>query len=459
LRILIAEDDPISRRLLERALESWGYEVVSAPDGEHAWRMLSAADGPALAILDRHMPGMDGTEICRRARASVDLQTRYLILLTAADRSHDVVQGLDAGADDYVAKPYQADELLARLRVGERVLGLRLSLESKIVELGKALANVNALVTFARALTEALPDSAIQQILSPHLAVLAPKRDVWILTRDNERWEPLFPDRAVMSEVDWGTREATATLVVVSTSVAATTDGGVQSGEDLCFPMVVGERVLGVLGAHEGVVPFEAVERKALAAIAALLAIALRNMQLLGALRDRSLRDSLTGCMNRGHGFDVLTTELQRAKRSGRPLSVVMFDIDNFKTLNDGYGHLCGDAVLVEVAHCLHRVLRKSDVKCRYGGDEFLVVLPDTPASGATKIAELLCWELSHLILPPPYADVSFGVSLGVATAAENELDGAVVLAQADRALYRAKAGGKGRVSLEATAVETTQAS
>jgi diguanylate cyclase (GGDEF)-like protein len=455
LRILIAEDDPISRRLLERTLENWGYQVVSASDGEGAWRMLSAADGPALAILDRHMPGMDGTEICQRARASIDLQTRYLILLTAADRSHDIVQGLDAGADDYVAKPYQADELRARLRVGERVLGLRLNLESKVVELGKALADVNALVTFSRTLTESLSDSDIQQILSPHLAVLAPERTVWILKRSEERWEALFPDRAAMSDVDWGAREAAATLVVASTAAASGNDGGVQSGQDLCFPMIVGERVLGVLGAHEGVVPFEAVERKALGAVAALLAIALRNVQLLGVLRDRSLRDSLTGCMNRGHGFDVLTTELQRAKRSGRPVSIVMFDIDNFKTLNDSYGHLCGDAALVEVARCLDRVLRKSDVKCRYGGDEFLVVLPDTPPAGATKIAELLCWELSHLILPPPYAEVSFGVSLGVATADENELEGAVVLAQADRALYRAKAGGKGRVSLDATTVVT----
>src|SRR5262249_23926047 len=158
----------------------------------------------------------------------------------------------------------------------------------------------------SRELTESLSDSDIQQILTPHLAVLAPQRTVWILTRLEDRWEALFPDRAAMSKVDWGAREAAATLVIASTNVSGRDDGGVLTGQELCFPMIVGARVLGVLGAHEDVVPFEAVERKALGAISALLAIALRNVQLLGVLRDRSLRDSLTGCMNRGHGFEVL---------------------------------------------------------------------------------------------------------------------------------------------------------
>jgi two-component system cell cycle response regulator len=442
--ILIAEDEPVSRRLLEHTLERWGHRVLSAADGDEAWHLLSGAAAPAIAILDRQMPGLDGLEICRRARDSVDLRARYLILLTASDRPQDIVHGLDAGADDYIAKPFHPEELRARLNAGERIVGLQQNLEAKIVQLANALDNVNSLVSFAHALTEALSGSAIREVLAPHLAVLAPGREVWVVTWSADRWEPSFS--TVESNDDWVARKALASGTLQAKAVNQLQDDHVRLGGQLCFPMIVGDRVIGVFGVQEGEPPFDDAEQRALAAVAALLAIALRNVQLVDDLRERGIRDSLTGCVNRGNGFEVLNTELQRAKRSGRPLSVVMFDIDHFKELNDGHGHLCGDAALVAVAQCLSRVLRKSDVKCRYGGDEFLVILPDTPLSAAGNIGELLCQELSRLVLPAPYEGVSLSVSLGVVSSADGELDGGALLARADAALYRAKAGGKARV-------------
>ena len=120
MRILIAEDDSISRRLLEVTLIKWGYEVVSTEDGEAAWRVLQAEEAPSLAILDWMMPGLDGVEICRKVREREERPYTYIMLLTAKGSKEDVVIGLDAGADDYVNKPFDQKELRSRIKVGER---------------------------------------------------------------------------------------------------------------------------------------------------------------------------------------------------------------------------------------------------------------------------------------------------------------------------------------------------
>ncbi len=125
MKILIAEDDIISRRSLETNLLSWKYEVVVASDGHEAWRALQGEDGPRLAILDWMMPGMDGVKICEEVRRLKAEPYIYILLLTVRDRKEDVVRGLDAGADDYLTKPYDAQELKARLRTGRRILALQ----------------------------------------------------------------------------------------------------------------------------------------------------------------------------------------------------------------------------------------------------------------------------------------------------------------------------------------------
>jgi two-component system cell cycle response regulator len=122
VRILIAEDDVTSRLLLKRVLESWGYEVTVTKDGAEAWQALQAEDAPRLAILDWMMPEMDGVDVCRRVRARETLRPPYIILLTAIEDKKGVVTGLGAGADDYVGKPYDPDELHARLEVGRRLV-------------------------------------------------------------------------------------------------------------------------------------------------------------------------------------------------------------------------------------------------------------------------------------------------------------------------------------------------
>ena len=144
-RVLIAEDDAVSRTVLERALRGWGYDVVVTKDGAEAWAALRDDAAPRLALLDWMMPELEGPEVCRRLRALARPIPTYAILLTARDQADDVVTGLDSGADDYVTKPFDRAELRSRLRVGERVLALQEGLAGRIHELETALGQVKEL--------------------------------------------------------------------------------------------------------------------------------------------------------------------------------------------------------------------------------------------------------------------------------------------------------------------------
>jgi len=145
MRVLIAEDDPISRRLLEATLAKWGYEVIVTADGTQAWEALQRGEAPRLAILDWMMPGMDGVEVCRRVRAAPSPTPPYLILLTAKVRGEDTVAGLESGADDYITKPFDRDELRARVQVGVRMVGLQQALADRVQALQDALARIRVL--------------------------------------------------------------------------------------------------------------------------------------------------------------------------------------------------------------------------------------------------------------------------------------------------------------------------
>lgn len=144
-RILIAEDHHVSRHLLERNLQNWGFEVITAEDGEAAAEILEGPSAPSLAVLDWMMPQMDGVEVCRRVRSHTGRPYIYLILLTAKSQKEEIAAGLDAGADDYVIKPFDPDELRARLKVGQRVVELERTLEKRVQDLEAALADVKRL--------------------------------------------------------------------------------------------------------------------------------------------------------------------------------------------------------------------------------------------------------------------------------------------------------------------------
>jgi sigma-B regulation protein RsbU (phosphoserine phosphatase) len=145
MKILIAEDDLVSRTMLSRLLTSWGHEVLVTTDGQSAWDILQRDDAPKLAILDWMMPDIDGVEVCRRLRNRATQEPTYVILLTGKDRTEDLVQGLESGANDYLVKPFDRRELQARLRVAERMVTLQHELLERVRELQEALAQVHQL--------------------------------------------------------------------------------------------------------------------------------------------------------------------------------------------------------------------------------------------------------------------------------------------------------------------------
>jgi DNA-binding response OmpR family regulator len=145
MKILIAEDDPVSRRLLQAALIKWGYEVTVTTNGKEAWEALQKPDAPSLLVLDWLMPETDGVEVCRQARQNPAFKSAYIILLTSRGSKEDIVEGLQAGADDYVTKPFDHGELRARVQVGSRVVQLQSALADRVKELEEAIANVKQL--------------------------------------------------------------------------------------------------------------------------------------------------------------------------------------------------------------------------------------------------------------------------------------------------------------------------
>jgi len=298
MRVLAAEDNPVFQSMLRSMLTKWGYDPVIARDGSEAWRALDAEDAPRLAILDWMMPGMDGVEICRRVRAAGREPYIYILLLTARTESQDLVEGMEAGADDYLTKPFVPPELRVRLRAGQRILDL-------------------------------------------HSQLMAARE----------------------------------------------------------------------------------------------------------ALRMQATHDNLTGIANRGTILDSLHTELSRAYRQRSPMAVLMADVDRFKHINDTRGHQAGDEVLREVAHRMKSAIRNYDAVGRYGGEEFLVVLPGCDGAGGFTQAERIREAIAAEMFRAQGHVLGVTCSLGISwrsPAAPQDAD--ALIREADLALYHAKARGRNRV-------------
>ena len=303
MKILVAEDNPVFQTMLKNMLSKWDFDVVLADNGKDAWRILQQNEAPPLAILDWMMPDMDGVEVCRKLREATQQRYIYVILLTAKTEQKDLVEGMEAGADDYVTKPFNIHELRVRLRAGRRILDLQ------------------------------------EQLL---------------LAQD--------------------------------------------------------------------------------------------------ALREQATHDGLTGLWNRTSILEILQKEAVRAARESLPLAVLMADLDNFKKVNDTYGHLAGDAVLRESAHRLNSNIRTYDSLGRYGGEEFLVVLPNCDESGGIALAERLLDSIGSAPIRTQFGDIPVTCSLGLSWSAQAQSCGTrTLLKSADRALYTAKGRGRNRVEIAGT--------
>lgn len=299
--------------------------------------------------------------------------------------------------------------------------------------------DLERLVAFGDALARALTFESLREVVCRHLPRIAGDREAWLFVRNADGWQEVIGascsarDEALAELSDEAFAENNSTI----REIAGT----------LCFPLRFGDRVVGALGIAD-VAP-DAAERQFIAASVALLAIAVRNAQLFAETQDSATRDRLTGCYNRRQMIELLDGELRRAARGHSHVSVVMFDIDHFKDINDAHGHAAGDAVLAAVGRRLAETLRQSDHRCRYGGDEFVIILPDTPAQAAVLVAEATRREIADLGVMTRGRPLPVSASIGVACADTGDTNPAAILERADGALYRAKQSGRNCVRVD----------
>ena len=295
-------------------------------------------------------------------------------------------------------------------------------------------AEMDRLVQFGKALAQSLDSGSIRAATVEHLPLIASGRKAWAITRYGAEWIELTP-------IDPGERAA-----VERAAARAMGDADVpvhRAGESVhTVPLVAGGQAVGAIGVSLNP-PLTDTERAALAAAAALLGPSAKNAELYSEVQENSVRDALTGCFNRRHSLEVLDSEVRRARRSRSACSVVMFDLDYFKRINDRFGHLCGDAVLAHVGQRMKAVLRSSDTKCRYGGEEFLVVLPDTPMGGAHRVAEMLRKDLEQHRVRFNDQMLVVTASFGIAEVTAADDSSSTLIARADAALYHAKQDGR----------------
>lgn len=286
---------------------------------------------------------------------------------------------------------------------------------------------LSGILRLSASLSGVIDRNTLKQVIESELPVILGTSDAWLTTR-SDGWSVWLGDAAALGEslVDGLARKPAAWESV---------------------PLTVGGKTVGVLGMASSGLPSTPDRRQHLETVASLLALAVKNVELFRRVRELSMVDPLTGCLLRHYGLATLAAEMRRARRSGLPLSVLMFDLDGFKELNDRYGHLAGDQALVIVGRTLKDTLRVSDVRCRYGGEEFLVVLPETSLPGALSAAENLKRQFEKAALPITGEHVSVTASFGVTEVTAADSQATAVLARADAALYEAKRAGRNRVA------------
>jgi diguanylate cyclase (GGDEF)-like protein len=330
--------------------------------------------------------------------------------------------------------------IVHQLRKRHEMVAQATAAKAAQVEAEDRVQDLERLVAFGHALARALNHDAIRAAVNQHLARLAGTDQVWVMLRQGSAWEAFTGDtRAAGDVID---REILADRLLGGADMIA------EKTDVVGFPLIVGGTPIGVVGVNAPEGPLDPAHHRAIEAAGALLGVSLKNAQLFEEVRNNSMRDPLTGCVMRTHAAELIDVELRRARRSQLPVSIVMFDLDHFKQVNDKYGHLCGDAVLAAVGRCMREVLRGSDLKCRYGGEEFLVLLPETPLSGARRVAETLRREIEQR--PVVWAGQSLvcTASFGVAQALPGETSIQAMVGRADAALYNAKQDGRNCVRL-----------
>ena len=301
-----------------------------------------------------------------------------------------------------------------------------------VVGVGQRLATARSLEGIGAALESDHPDAVCGDAL-------------WVWVRSGATWDAVTPvPSASVREMQHGLAEQ----VWQRTLAAGVPSDGVDVNDHLCFALVADDVVVGVLGLRLASFPGDLPPRHTVSIVATMVALAVRHVQLVQQLHDHVVHDGLTGCSNRTQGMQGLEVAMQQAHETGGALALLMFDLDHFKRVNDHYGHLCGDAVLTVMGTQLHQVIRETAVRCRYGGDEFLVAVPGVTATEAVELADRVRRGFAETAVRWNGEAVAFTASGGVAMLGQRMLDLRTFVGRADTALYQAKADGRNCVRL-----------
>ena len=453
-RVLVVDDIAANVKLLEAKLAAEYFDVLCASNGPDGLK-IAAEQKPDIILLDVMMPGMDGFEVCRRLKSAPETAHIPVVMVTALDQPSDKVQGLAAGADDFLTKPVQDLALFARVKSLVRLKVMTDELRMRELT-GQSLGVLDA--------SEALnPDAHSDggRILLVEDREITVRNALEALSGQNEV--------ATTSDAAEALRMARASdfdLVILSLSLQSS------DGMRLCSQLKAADetRMTPILALAEEGDPRRLAKALELGVndyvirpidrneLQARVHTQIRRKRYSDRLRqnlqlslEMAITDQLTGLYNRRYMARHLDTLIAAAIEGKKPLSFLILDIDHFKAINDTHGHTVGDEMLRGFAHRLKANVRGIDLACRYGGEEFVVIMPDTDVSFAYMVAE----RLRQNVAAAPFAiagqdSLPLTVSIGVTSIERPDDTAETLLKRADAALYRAKRDGRNRVVAEA---------
>jgi two-component system cell cycle response regulator len=453
-RILVVDDISANVKLLEARLTAEYFDVVTAMSGPEALAICRAAQCD-IVLLDVMMPDMDGFEVCRRLKADPMTLHIPVIMVTALDQPVDRVRGLEAGADDFLTKPVSEIALLARVRslvrlklvsdelrmraVTSKEIGIQDPLVQAVAETGRngrILLVDDRKSSYERIARTLSSEHEVDVESDAHEALFHAAEggyDVLMVSLGLENFDALRLCSQVRS------LERTRSLSILI----------------LAEPEENARLLRGLeIGVNDYLVrPIDKNE------MLARVRTQIRKKRFSERLRDNvqmsiemAVTDALTGLHNRRYMEMHVATLVEQAAARGKPLTVLVLDIDYFKTINDSYGHDAGDDVLREFASRVRKSIRGIDLACRYGGEEFVIVMPETDMAVAAVVAERLRRRVATETFPIGQAGqrIEVTISIGLAGLGASDEGAASILKRADQALYRAKRDGRNRVVADA---------
>jgi len=448
-RILVVDDIPANVKLLEARLLAEYFDVLTAEDGFKALEICNNTQVD-IVLLDIMMPGMDGFEVCERLKSNPRTMHIPVVMVTALDQPSDRVRGLKAGADDFLTKPVNDLQLVSRVKSlvrlktmsdelrmraeTARAIGIEdlLRDEGRIEEPGQVLLVDPRANSQERIIKMLKPVAEVTAISDAQAAIFEAAEqgfELVIVSSSLDDYDPL----RLCSQLRSLDRTRFLPVLLIAE----------QGGEDMivrALDLGVNDYITRPLDPNELVArTLTQLKRKRY------------NDRLRSSVQhsiELAVTDGLTGLHNRRYLDNHLKVLFNRAATRGRSLSVCITDIDRFKVVNDTYGHDAGDEILKEFAARLRATVRGADLACRYGGEEFVVVMPDTMAEMAANIAERLRMSIEGkpFVLRSSGQEINITASLGISCNSPNVETPEQLLKEADNALYDAKRAGRNRV-------------